>query len=900
MKQTIKIAVLLLILISVNSSAQQDTVTLSPKFTTKILPFGLTTKVPASLPKVSLALSGGGSRALIALGVLKALEEHNIPIEYIVGTSMGSILGGLYASGYSIDELDSIITSIDWNHFYTAKETQRNELYLDQKITDDVALFSIDIDGFNPVLPTSFNSGQRFQNFLNYYTINAPIHPYGSFDQLRYKFRAVSTDLTTGKMVILDKGSLSQALRASSSVTFLLEPVEIDSMLLVDGGLVANVPVNAAAELDSDYIIAVDASSQLRKRNDLDTPLKIADQIVSIPMNMVTEQNLKLANVIIAPELKDRKNDDFSSLDSIIQVGYKSTIDKIETITRDILEYQFNNICDTVKYYSNIVPYSSKSKIESKIVTVLNEKNIVSNREILLALSKEYEKGDYSYISADLFIDEDITRLKVNYLLKPIIKKIELIGSNENNTYKILDILSPLVNNFYSEKNLVEYLISTLSYYRNIGYPFAEIENIEFTKETNRLTISIDEGIVNSIIVSGNERSRTPLIMRELEIKEGEYLTSDKLSKSLENLRTTGLFTSVDINLEKKNGVNILKINVEDKLTGIARIGMRINDERYLQPSLDIRNENLFGTGTELGVLFFGGLRNQFFLIEHKANRIFDTYLTYKIKLYYDSKDIYTYMDDPQTEPNKFSRSRSGEYQQVLLGASVGLGMQAGKFGNLIAEFRYEQNDVFNLSNYVITPYKINIAALKFSMQIDTQDKYPYPTSGTKFSTYYETSQKFLGADESYVKYALEYKGYFTINKSHTIIPKFEIGFADETLPLSQQFSFGGQFSFWGYKEYEYRGRQIIIGSLAYRYKLPFKFWFDTYISARYNLGSIWEREEEMKVKNFKHATGVMISWDTPIGPADLGVGRSFIINDITKIIVRGEPTIYFSIGYFF
>ena len=901
MIKIIKITVFFILFIAINSSAQQDTVRLSPKLVTKNLPFGLTTKVPACLPKVSLALSGGGSRALITLGVLKALEENNIPIEYIVGTSMGSILGGLYASGYSVEKLDSIITSIDWNDFYTAKETQRNELYLDQKITDDIALFSINIDGFNLVLPTSFNSGQRFQNFLNYYTINAPIHAYKSFNELKYKFRAVSTDLTTGEMVVLDQGSLSQALRASSSVTFLLEPVEIDSMLLVDGGLVANVPVNAASELDTDYIIAVDASSQLRKRDDLDTPLKIADQIVSIPMKMVTDKNLKLANSIIAPDLGDRRNDDFSSIDSLIELGYQSTLNKLETISEELLDYQLAHSCDTVIYFSNLTSYNPDSIIENKIVSKFKDKSIISNREILVAIGNEYATGKYENISAELILDSNITRLKLDPTPKPIIKNIEIIGSSENNKINLFDILAPVINDVYFSESFIEYLINTMSYYRQIGYSFAEIEKIQFDEKTNALTLTIDEGIVNSIVVTGNERSRTPLIMRELQIKEGEHLTSEKLFQSLENLRTTGLFTSIDINLEKKDDLNILKISVEDKLTGIARFGLKIDNQRYLQPSVDIRNENLFGTGTELSAYFFGGLRNQLLLIEHKANRIFNTYLTYKIKGYYDSKDIYTYMDDPITDPNSYSRSESGEYRQVLLGTSLGLGMQAGKFGNLIAELRYEQNRVFNLTNEVIDPYNINIAALKLSMDIDTQDKYPYPSSGTRFHTYYETSQSILGADVSYIKYALEYKGYFTIQKSHTLIPRFEIGFADETLPLSQQFDFGGQFSFWGYREYEFRGRQIIIGSLAYRYKLPFKFLFESYISARYNLGSIWEREEEMKLKDFKHATGIMISWDTPIGPADLGVGRSFIIDkNLPDIMIWGESVVYFSIGYFF
>jgi NTE family protein len=814
---------------------------------------------------------------------------------------MGSILGGLYASGYTVGELDSIITSINWNDFYTAKETYRNELYLDQKITEDFALLSLDIDGFNPVLPTSFNSGQRFQNFLNNFTINAPIHPYGSFDQLKYKFRAVSTDLTTGKMIVLDRGSLSQALRASSSVTFLLEPVEIDSMLLVDGGLVANVPTKAAYNLGSDYIIAVDAASQLRKRDDLDTPLKIADQIVSIPMNLVTEQDLKYANIIIAPELGDRKNDDFSSLDSLIKIGYQLTIDKIDDISNDILEYQLNKSCDSLKYYSNIIPFDSTSELENKIIEQFGKTDNVSDGEILIAVTQEYETEQYSNISAKLIISENSTRLKIEFSLKSKIKKIDLVGIGVDNTSSISKILMPLINNSFCERNLVEYLIKVLSYYRKIGYPFAEIEIIEFDDITNKLTLTIDEGIVDLIVVSGNERSRTPLIMRELEVSEGEYLTSEKLSKSLENLRTTGLFTSVDINIKKSNGQNILKVNVEDKLTGIIRLGMKIDNERFLQPSVDIRNENLFGSGTELGAHYFGGLRNQLFLIEHKANRIFNTYLTYKIKTYYDSKDIYTYEDNPVTDINSFSRSQVGEYRQSLFGISAGIGTQTGKFGNLISEFRYEQNKVDNIDGETISPYNFAIAAFRFIMKIDTQDKYPYPNTGTLLNTYYETSQKFLGADESYIKYTLEYRGYFTIDNSHTFIPRFEIGFGDETLPLSQQFSFGSQFSFWGYREYEFRGRQIIIGSLTYRYKLPLKVWFDTYVSALYNLGSIWERQEEMKLKTFKHAAGLIVSWDTPIGPADLGVGRSFMIDkNLEKIIIKGEPIVYFSVGYFF
>jgi len=896
----IKIAVILLILLSVSTFAQKDTLTIKPNLVTKKLPFGLTSKVPEILPKISVVLSGGGARAIVSLGVLKSLVEHKIPIESIVGTSMGSILGGLFASGYSIEELDSIITSIDWNYFYSSKETRRNELYLDQKITEDIALITLDIDGLTPVIPTAFNSGQRFQNFLNNYTINAPIHQYKNFDELKYRFRAVSTDLATGEMVILEKGSLAQALRASSSVTFLLDPVEVDSMLLVDGGLVANIPTKAAKAIGSDYIIAVNMTSNLRKRSDLDTPLKVADQIVSIPMNLVTEQNLKLANIIIDPDLGGKKSDDFTSLDTLIQIGYDETTKIIGKIRNDIHEFQLKNIADSVIYFNNLFPFDPNSKLESKIASKFNGSKQINNKEIYIAICNELLTGRYFDITANLIYDKDSAFIKIDAIEKSKVKKINLIGNEEVNKEKIENILIPIVGDFYCNMTLINYLIKIQSYYRNIGFPFAEIEKINFNDKSGELSISIDEGIVDEIVVDGNERSSNPLIFRELEIKEGEYLTSEKLSKSLENLRTTGLFNSVDINIKKNNETNILKVTVEDKLTGVARFGITVDNERFLQPIIDVRNENLFGTGTEFGFHFSGGLRNQLLLIEHKANRIFDTYLTYKIKGYYDAKDIFTYVDDPQTSANVFSRSNSGEYRQELFGISVGVGTQTGKFGNLIAEFRYEKNKVLNLTNEVVSPYSKNLAAFRFSMKIDTQDKYPYPLSGIFLHSYYETAQQLIAGDESYIKYALFYRNYFSITPNHTIIPKFEIGFADETLPLSQQFFFGGIESFFGFRENEYRGRQIIVGGLTYRYKPPFKILFDTYFSVLYNLGSIWEREEEMRFAHFKHGVGAIISFDSPVGPIDFGYGRSFTINKLLdKIVVRGEPTFYFSLGFF-
>ncbi len=899
----LRITVLLSLLAPIFIIAQQDTLFLSPEIEYVKLPFGLSTEKAACFPKIGLALSGGGSRGIATLGVLKALEENNIPIEYVVGTSMGSILGGLYSAGYTIEQIDSIIQSTDWKDFYRFSETNRNELFLDQKVTEDIALFSVRFDGLTPIIPTSFNTGQQFLNYLNYLILNAPLHVANNdFNTLKFKFRAVSTDLGTGKLIMISSGSLSKALRASSSVSFLLEPVHVDTMLLVDGGVVANVPTKPTRDVGSDYVIAVNNTSPLRKRDDLDDPLKIADQLVSIPISMVTKENLKYADVTITPDLGSKKNDDFTNLDSLVLLGYQATLKKIDKIKKDILNYSLNHSSNKVIYFDKILPYDKNSQLENKIVENFAKQDSISNREILTELGNYLNSGRFEKISAELIIDNKVARIKINYENKPIIKSIKVVGTKKIALDKIYEILNALNGSIYNEKLISQRLIDLLRFYRTKGMSLADINSVSFDKSSGLLTIDIDEGKINSIKIIGNKKTNDAVILREFPMSKGDYFTADYLYNGLKNLRTTGLFKSIDIRIINAVEGKDVEIVVEEKKSGVARFGLKADNERYIQFSIDVRDENLFGTGSEIGASFFGGIRNQLVILEHKANRIFDTYLTYKLKGYFNLTDIYTYKNDDVQNPKKFSRSKNGEYRQKKYGVSIGIGMQAEKFGNLIGTFRYETNTVRNISGNTIPHDKFDIAALNLRMTIDTQDKYPYPNSGSYFDTYYETSQKIFGADISYSLYSVEYVGYFSLSKSSVLNPSIHVGVGDETLPLAQQFGFGGQYSFLGYREYSYRGRQIFIGSLKYRYKLPFKIWFDAFITLRYDVGNIWERKEEMKFKDFKQGLGAVLSFDTPVGPADFAIGRSFLIEKgITKgNIVKGPTLLYFTIGYFF
>ncbi|MEE9432479.1 MAG: patatin-like phospholipase family protein [Melioribacteraceae bacterium] len=885
----------------------QNKIDLSLNLIDKQLPFGLTKKIPNEKPSVGLVLSGGGARAISHIGVLRAIEELKIPIDYIVGTSMGSVVGGLYSAGYSIDEIDSLLISLDWNNLFSSHSLTRKNLFIDQKVTEDKALLSLRLDGLNPVIPKSINTGQKISNVLTLLTLNAPINNFSTFDELLYKFRAVSTDLISGKKVVLKNGSLSKAMRASSSVSFVLPPINIGSSQLVDGGLVDNLPIKTAVENDVDFIIASDATSELKSESELNFPWEIADQIVSIPTKIIKEQYENFANILISQELNNHSNNDFSILDSVVLKGYKNSMKKLRG-TNNLINKNFrkNIIAERTNLdknvYTNLKLPKNPNQIELKLFEKYLSKGSVSNSDILFDLYSIYASGDYKSISASILLDT-VETLKVNFTKNDIVQSININGVSTLENETVEQIFKPLLHKPYNSEKILSALLKTLKLYRANGYALATVDTIDFASDKGKLHIIFSEGIINNVEINGNSNTNEGVITRELSTEEGDLLKYENIKHGLENLSATGLFSSIDLEFEKVKANHKLKINLEEKLPLVLRFGLRIDNENFSQLAVDLRNENLFGTATEFGASIAGGIRNLSLLVEHKANRIFNTYLTYKIQGFYKFNNVNLYKDDIILNERKLSRSKIAEYRQNFYGTLVGIGAHLKKIGTLTAEGKYQINRIDDLSNFSSSRIsKIKISSLKFKLQVDTQDKYPFPTSGSSVNTYYETAQKILGGDVSYAKFSLNYKGYFTASPKHTIAPSIEFGFADETLPLTQHFSFGGQKSFLGYRDYEYRGRQIFIAATEYRYKLPIKIYFDTYLKVKYNIGSIWAEQEQIRFKDLKHGIGLTVSFDTPIGPADFSVGKSFVFrNTLPKNIISStKPFFYFTIGYYY
>ena len=277
---------------------------------------------PAKRPKICLALSGGGARGAAHIGVLKVLEQYRVPIDCIAGTSMGSIVGAAYATGMTIEEMDQITRSIT-TELIVKENPPREELSMERKSEDYTLLFGPEIGlvGSKFKFPKGVVTGVQLETVLRKLS---KVKGFQRFDDLAIPFRAVATDLVTGKAVVFKEGELANVMRASMSVPGAVAPAEFGGMILVDGMLTENLPVQVARSMGADIVIAVNVGTPLLKRDQLDGIFGVAGQMVSI----LTEQNvqasialLKPTDLLISPELGNYTTADFDALAKIAVLG---------------------------------------------------------------------------------------------------------------------------------------------------------------------------------------------------------------------------------------------------------------------------------------------------------------------------------------------------------------------------------------------------------------------------------------------------------------------------------------------------------------------------------------------------------------------------------------------------
>ena len=452
----------------------------------------------AMRPKIGLVLGGGGAKGAAHVGVLKVLEEQKIPVDYIAGTSMGAIVGALYASGLGALELEKVITSIDWEDVFSG-DPDRRDIDYRRKSEDfeNLTRLSIGLKHGKVLTPRGLIKDQKVNVLFE--TLMLHTSRINNFDNLPIPYRAVAVDLETGEIVILKGGRLADAARASMSVPGAFPPVEIDGRILIDGGIVRNLPVDIVREMGADVIICIDLDKPMPTRKEIGGSVWILNQMVDIMMKVNVREQVKTLgpqDVYINPVLGKLGSSDFDKAGEIASLGEKAAREKIDSLSRyavsdseyaaftvrhrraQVEEVKIADVKIEMETQSDISPAFVASRLTVKTGDTVNVDQIKDQA------GKIFGTGDFERV--DLYLNEQADGYDLvvkarekswgpNYLRTGISLESNLEGSSSYNI--LLDYTRRWMNTFGAEwKTLV-----------NLGTPMGVYSEFYQPLTVNRL-----------------------------------------------------------------------------------------------------------------------------------------------------------------------------------------------------------------------------------------------------------------------------------------------------------------------------------------------------------------------------------------------------------------------------
>ena len=374
----------------------------------------------AQSQKISLALSGGGARGIAHLGAVKALTEFDIEIEEISGTSMGAVIGGLYASGYSIKQMHKIIKEFAGTEDIY-KDYSRKDIPIESKLSDNRHFFKIGIVDFKPRLPESLTEDSRINSFLMKYFSIPSIEANNDFQKLKIPLTVVASDVTREKEIHFKKGNLAKVIRASMSVPIALAPIEINGSFIVDGGIYNNLPVSVFDSKKT--IIAVNTASEKMEKEDIKSFADMTLHMVNILSSKSDSLSVKNWDIFIEPNLNGITSLDFQEYQALIDSGYNATKrillkkgfklkrNKNEKI-KEIKEYSINSVRITGNYRLDEIFLKNELGIQEK--ENLDWENIkkginrLYSQSLIRSLWINFTKVDHDMLNLDIELTEPV------------------------------------------------------------------------------------------------------------------------------------------------------------------------------------------------------------------------------------------------------------------------------------------------------------------------------------------------------------------------------------------------------------------------------------------------------------------------------------------------------------
>lgn len=343
----------------------------------------------AERPKIGLVLSGGGAKGIAHVGVLKVIDELGIPVDYVGGTSMGSIVGGLYAIGYDAKTLEDLIVKQDWNNLL-ADEVTRKNMSVEEKEEHAKYFISFPVQNFKVMLPSGLRAGQNVSLLLS--RLALPVHHIDDFSKFCRPFLCVATDMETGGYVVIKNGYLPDAIRASMAIPTIFTPIEIDNKLLVDGGLINNFPAEEVKEMGADILIGVNLGYKMHDKDELNSFTSILEQSLFFQSNEKYMASRDICDILIEPDVGDNGATSFSNAAELISQGEKAA--------RDIYP-QLKELAEQMKGFDYKPPQKPLFEIDSIYVSSLEIQGLDK-------VSKEFLLGKLRLVIPSMISIEDL------------------------------------------------------------------------------------------------------------------------------------------------------------------------------------------------------------------------------------------------------------------------------------------------------------------------------------------------------------------------------------------------------------------------------------------------------------------------------------------------------------
>ena len=815
------------------------------------------------VPQFTLVLSGGGLKGLAHIGVLQALNEAGLKPYGIAAVSSGALIGGLYAGGFTTDEILYRIQMIEPASLMLDKPERRSMLLArKQELSRHIIELRLAND-LTPILPGAISPGQRLYQRLLELTSDLPYRFVNNWDDLPTRVVIQATDLCTGTGIVFKNGDLAPAIRGSMTIPLLFDPFVIDTLKLIDGGITSNMPVELARQMTDGVCVVVDVSADLNKLNTPAQPWQIVDQVTTILERETNRKSRIDADIVVIPRIEETP-EAIEDYNLTVLSGKEAMLELLPDL-KMLLDAKWDKKdSTTLKIQRVIMPDEFDKELHvpqswtGRDVSIFEIENFL--RELLNTGEVQDCWGEYEEESQSLLIKIDQT---------PILNAVVLDGNQSIPDSILMADFARQFGQRLNYDNVKMAVDDILKAYRSRDFTVAGIQSADLDDVSGTLTLIIDEGLLCSIEFRGLEHVPVGAVSREVQLKQSEPIISSAILKATSDLYNTGLFRSVNPELvydPKGAGTWHVVFHLQEHTSPPIRLGLAYQSQHRARG---------FGELTWPGPFYYAG-RLIFYSsvgeidkehrISYRMEKGTDLSVLHNISIGYTSQYRYPYDED-------HNQQRELRFEESRWGGRIEVGAQAESWGLLTCTARIESHD--NDYNTVKEHYQLSAIGLKLGF--DNLDRFPYPNEGVQFQSTFETSSNYLGSDVEFNKFQGSVETYIPIIPRYTMGARFIGRTADRTTPRDERFRLGGIHEFPGLNLDEKEGVIQLAGGIDLRFDLLSRSFSDTYVGIRSDVAGSWKDPTAQIVKDdWMHSVAVYIALDTVLGPIHLQWGHLF------------------------